>query len=289
MARDRANIRLNLWADEDWRNLSIEAQHLYLMLLSHPSLSYAGVADWRPKRLAPLTGTATPEGIEDAAQELQSSAFVYADEDTEEILIRSFVRHDGVIRHPKLRVSMANDYAAISSSLIREFVAFELQRLSTEEPDLPLWEHPSVKAILKATARDMRTHPQAQPKPNPSLSQGNAKAWEQVELSPSDSLPTTTATATSPKGDAAVPPRRAPERPLPESWEPNEAHKTKCRERNIDIAHEVERFHNHAKANDRRQRDWDAAFHNWLTNAKPRTAPAGRPTQASWMIPRKAG
>lgn len=63
--------------------------------------------------------------------------------------------------------------------------------------------------------------------------------------------------------------RCRPERPLPDDWAPNEKHAQQARERHADLAFEAERFRNHAKANDRRARDWDAAFRNWLMKAQP--------------------
>ncbi len=66
--------------------------------------------------------------------------------------------------------------------------------------------------------------------------------------------------------------RRKPERPLPDGWEPNDAHRANAAERGIDVAREAEAFRNHAQANDRRARDWDAAFRTWLSRARPSIA-----------------
>lgn len=64
--------------------------------------------------------------------------------------------------------------------------------------------------------------------------------------------------------------RRRPARPLPEDWEPHDKHKEWAEQHRLDLAHEVFQFTNHAKANDRRQADWDAAFYTWLGKAYPR-------------------
>ena len=52
MGRDRANIRTDMWGDDDWRGLTPGAQWLYEYLLTSPTLIYAGVADWRQVRVA---------------------------------------------------------------------------------------------------------------------------------------------------------------------------------------------------------------------------------------------
>ena len=65
--------------------------------------------------------------------------------------------------------------------------------------------------------------------------------------------------------------RRKPERPLPADWLPNESHKAYANENSISLDFQADRFRNHAQANDRRARDWDAAFRNWLLKAEKTT------------------
>lgn len=72
-----------------------------------------------------------------------------------------------------------------------------------------------------------------------------------------------------PDPSPSVPTRRRPERPIPDEWAPNDAHKAYASKKNISLDFQVERFRNHAQANDRRARDWDAAFRNWLLKAEP--------------------
>lgn len=62
--------------------------------------------------------------------------------------------------------------------------------------------------------------------------------------------------------------RRKPEQPLPDGWGPANSAYEYCELHNLDIRHEESQFRNHVAANDRRQRDWDAAFRTWLGNAK---------------------
>lgn len=64
-----------------------------------------------------------------------------------------------------------------------------------------------------------------------------------------------------------VSPRRSPESRLPEAWEPTDTHRNKAAELRLDIDREAEKFRDHAAANDRRARNWDAAFRTWLTKA----------------------
>lgn len=61
--------------------------------------------------------------------------------------------------------------------------------------------------------------------------------------------------------------RRSPERALPRDWMPNVTHADLATAEGVDLSREADRFRDHARANDRKQRDWDAAFRNWLRKA----------------------
>lgn len=267
MARDRASIRVDMWADADWRDLPLDAQHLYMLLLSHATLNYAGVADWRPGRLAALTNGQSREDVIAAGAVLESRRFILIDDDTEEVLVRSFVKHDGLMKQPKLAVSMANAYSGIASSKIQQVVAFEVQKYRDRNPELSCWEHKQVQTVLgaKASGIDAFTHP-ATPIVTPGVTPGGGQGLAE---------PTTTATTTATSTEVDIGAhRRKPERPLPDEWGPSSSHETFCREYGIDLDHEVNQFRSHALANDRRQRDWDQSFRTWLGNAKKWAKPA---------------
>lgn len=68
---------------------------------------------------------------------------------------------------------------------------------------------------------------------------------------------------------SAAAPRRKPETALPEDWKPNAKHAALASERGVELSSEAFRFRAHAAANDRRQRDWSAAFTMWLSKARP--------------------
>lgn len=64
---------------------------------------------------------------------------------------------------------------------------------------------------------------------------------------------------------------------LPEDWSPTESHRAKAKELSVSVTEQAERFRLHAKANDRRQVDWDSAFHMWLRKALDYGGGNGRP------------
>lgn len=280
MARDRANINTAVWTDDDWRDLGRDEQWLYIALLTSPTLSYAGVADWRPGRIAVNAEGTTAADVERIGQALQARRFIFIDADTEEVLIRSFLRHDGLLKQPKLAVSMVNAHGAIASKKIRRVVVHELHRLHAEHPYWRAFEVEKVQALLKLEGADMSTFtptvtPGLTPTVTPDVTPGLTPT-----LTQSQALPTTTATTTATPADAGGsggnaprPPasanRKKPATPLPGTWAPTDSHKTKAAERGIDVDAEAEAFRLHAEAHDRRAVRWDAAFSMWLTKATP--------------------
>lgn len=149
MARDHAQVQLRIWDDDDWRDLSGNAQHLYLILLTHSTLSYCGVADWRPARLTGLVRDWDADVLQVAADELVDKLFILTDEDTEEVLLRSFIRNDGLMKQPKMAAAMATAYSSVGSSALRGVIVHELIRLHEDQPDLNGWKSDKALALLE--------------------------------------------------------------------------------------------------------------------------------------------
>lgn len=267
MARDRANIYVDIWADQDWRDLTTTAQHLYMQMLTHGTLNYAGVLDWHPGRLAAMSRGRTREDVERDASLLEQAGFILVDTDTDEALIRSFLKHDGVLKQPKIVVSMTNAFASVASRKIREVIAFEVQKLHVREPGLKAWEVRQVRTILEFEGRPIHDvtlglgvgfTPSVTPAVTPNADQAQG-------------LPTTTATYTdtslSNERDRGAPPstrRRSSESSIPADWSPNQSAVSFAAEQGLDLDYEAEQFVGHAHANDRRLRNWDAGFRTWL-------------------------
>ena len=164
MAREHANIRLDMWGDGAWRALSMPAQWLYELLLTHPKTNRAGVCDWRPRRLAAMAAGLSVGDVERMAAELVAGFFIVIDEDTEEVLVRSYVKHDGVMKQPNMAVTMANDWTGVASELLRSVVAFEVQKLKAEHPDLPGWKSArQLETILSFSGVNVKIDPSVDP------------------------------------------------------------------------------------------------------------------------------
>lgn len=156
MARTYARVKVDIWNDDDFRELSAYAQYLYFTLITDPELSYCGVTDWRPRKIAGKSGATLPEALEMAAVELIEAHFIVVCEATEEVLVRTFLRHDGVLQNAKLAVSASNAIAAIGSNALRWVVMHELKRAKKDNPDWTAWKVDRLKDMLGRKATDIR-------------------------------------------------------------------------------------------------------------------------------------
>ena len=192
MARKYAALRLDMLADVKFRALTGGAQRLYMTLLAHNTLTYCGVADWRPKRLAHYTSDSTVESIEAEGAELAAGLFIVIDEDTDEVLIRSYIKYDEVMRQWRLAASLAASFGSIVSDTIRAVVVDELEELQTANPHLPAWERSDVLLVLSKPSKSAKE-----------IYRDSGAAWG--KLTPNfapDSTPNTAPTAAPSEGQA---------------------------------------------------------------------------------------
>lgn len=156
MAREFAKVLNSIWLDDDWRDLTASAQHLYLVMLTDPQLSYAGVTDWRPKRIIQKAKEWSLFDCYRAAVELSEKLFLVIDEDTEEAFVRSFMRHDEIMKNPRLAVSAVKAYGDIASNKIRQAFVWELLRLKEADNSLSGLQKPQVISVMRNKACDPR-------------------------------------------------------------------------------------------------------------------------------------
>jgi len=129
MAQDFAPLLRSIWSDEDWRALPVDAQHVYLMLLSHPDRNSAGVLSLTLKKWTRLARDLSPARLDDALAELDVSGFVVVDAETEEVLVRSFIRRATVYKHIRMLASALREVAEVESDRLRSALGQELVRL----------------------------------------------------------------------------------------------------------------------------------------------------------------
>lgn len=140
MARDHARIKVAIWADPEFRALGWQQQYAFFMLLSQPRVSYCGVLEYLPRRYASMAADLTVDEVEKSIGGLQEKRFVLLDQDTEELLIRSYVRHDELLKMANPAKAMAKDYAQVLSAGHRDAILGELQRAYVDAPQMKGWE-----------------------------------------------------------------------------------------------------------------------------------------------------
>ncbi|QIJ61449.1 hypothetical protein [Streptomyces sp. JB150] len=133
MARGHGRILTSIWEDSDFLTLDEREQRLYLFLISQPNLNHAGLLPLTLRRWSRKARELTHIELEKRLQALEDTRFIVMDEDTEELLIRSFVRNDGVWKQPKVMGAMVSGAMEISSRRLRRALLAEVDRIPLDE------------------------------------------------------------------------------------------------------------------------------------------------------------
>jgi len=303
MPRDHATVNYGMVADNDYRSLPSPAQLLYINMWVAAGISYCGVRDWRPSRISGWTEDTTTADVLAAGDCLRARHFIVTDDDTEEALVRSWVRFDGVMRKPRLAISFVSAYYETASSTLRKVIVHEAKKLQRNEPELPCWSDPRVISVLEQESCSAKDLPPVSDPFEPGFAPGLEQTLHRVSTGVSTARtpsPTPTPLTPAPSGSPEVadeqdaPTPSAPAKksgkkksatPLGDDWRPTEDHLTRCIDRGLDPALELEKFRAHAEANDRRQVSWNAAFTQWLLTARPPQGGTVHPIRQGDLLP----
>lgn len=165
MARSYTKIYPTIWSDEEFIALTELAQRAYFLLATNVKLSNAGVMALQPSKWARLAADSTTTGLRDAIGKLIDERFVLVDDDTEELLVRSFIRHDGYFRDPNRRKAVLSAIDEIESPTLRAVAAEELARAirtpsegSPPDPDQdPRQDTPSDNSSLQSSVGSVQS------------------------------------------------------------------------------------------------------------------------------------
>ncbi|MFF1684641.1 hypothetical protein [Streptomyces sp. NPDC058254] len=133
MARGHGRILTSIWEDSDFLKLDEREQRFYLFLISQPNLNHAGLLPLTLRRWSRKAHGLTFAEVEKRLQSLDGAQFIVMDDDTEELLIRSFVRNDGVWRMPKVMGAMVSGALEISSRRLQAALLAEMDRIPLGE------------------------------------------------------------------------------------------------------------------------------------------------------------
>lgn len=121
-----------VWGDEDFKALNARQQLLYLKLLSQPDISIAGVLTMAVPRWAAQTVKLTVKEVEADLRALEKTSFVVCDHETQEVLVRSYIRNDLGWKSTKTFKSIAGAVERVLSPSIRGAISSELTKIDTK-------------------------------------------------------------------------------------------------------------------------------------------------------------
>lgn len=125
MARRFAPLLTAIWDDDDFCALTPAAQRMYMQLLSQKRLSLCGVLPYAPRNLARGCTHLTVTDINTALEELEQHRYILIDHDTDEILVRTILKHDPP-RGIKVIQGMWSSWLEIDSEPFRRHVVHSL-------------------------------------------------------------------------------------------------------------------------------------------------------------------
>jgi hypothetical protein len=146
-ARLYGKLLVNNWRDQDWLNLSTDAQWLYGYLLSQPTTDTAGVFPIQISKWAKSSPDMTVDRVKAAARQLANHDFIVVDFGTEEGLLRTYIRDDNACpnvficalrcarqaQSPKLRAALLKEIRQLG----RKFTDSELTLIDELESSIP--------------------------------------------------------------------------------------------------------------------------------------------------------
>jgi hypothetical protein len=120
VARTHGRIYTSIWdSGSEFRTLTARAQRVYLVLLSQPQINNCGCLPYVPKKWVRLAPDETDATLETAIRELVDRRFIVLDEQTDELLIRTFIKHDRIEKQPQLAQAARREFGETESREIR--------------------------------------------------------------------------------------------------------------------------------------------------------------------------
>lgn len=122
MARSYGKLLCEVWDDPkhvDFLALSSDAKVLYWAFCSQRDITAAGVVPLTPRRWRRWFG-GDSSAAENALDDLAEAGFVMIDDDTAEVWVRSFIKHDGRLDNSNLAKSVDTAVSLIRSDAIQD-------------------------------------------------------------------------------------------------------------------------------------------------------------------------
>lgn len=184
MARSFARWDVNSWtANSGWRDLTPMEQWCYFMLASQAKLTICGAIDLKLTVWAGYADGLTVEELTALLESLEAKEYVVIDWATEELVIRSFTRHDGCFANQNTGRGVWRAIDSVASVELREVIVENLPDTAFEPKFQPQAERPlNRRSISGSNSRSLNgsnprnpPHPIPMPEADSPLSGGSAE------------------------------------------------------------------------------------------------------------------
>lgn len=279
MARTRAMILTRIWMDPDFVALQPATKLVYLALISQPDVNHLGVLSVAYGRWARAMG-GSAEWVRGCVAQLVEARFVVVDEETEQLLIRSFLRNDGVCRQPNVLSAAASAVGALASAKIATALLEEIARIEAEE----ITE--KTQPILASMKVQLKTLGEGFPEPfSEPFPEGFPEPVSKGSENPSGNPLGDRGKGLGVSPEVAVSRARARGTRLPVDFTVTPEMVAWARERcpGVDGRRETEKFENYWRSKTGAQAtklDWPATWRNWMLAAAERLPVRLGPGQA---------
>lgn len=307
MPRTEARVFNSIWKDPAFVSLPAGAQRLYLFLLSQDDLSYCGVmplkkSGWSRKAadltvadierdLKWLEGTDYPSAY--PSRESAPTPLVVVDYETDELLVRSLLRRDGIWKQPNLLKLARESAESVDSRRICGVLLAELRRLPLNETGSD-----QVKTLVADFIADLgkgEPYPTAYPPPDPSGNPADDPTGQDYARAgglgdryvPEPGIPDPLFPGPPTSTSLAAPPKEPRQgHRLPDDFAVDAEMRDWARRKapHVDADRETERFCDYWRSKpgrEGRKLDWRLTWNNWMRTAEDRQGPRARPGQPS--------
>lgn len=117
MARSHAIVHSSI-LESDLSERSIPSQLLYRQLMERPERNTLGVITYRPGSWVKYLPGLTTADVEELVVELEHYGFLVVDRDELELIHRTHMHHDGVLKQPQVLMAAAKARTAVESKKI---------------------------------------------------------------------------------------------------------------------------------------------------------------------------
>jgi hypothetical protein len=128
-----APVHHAIWNDDDFLALEPEAKLVYFLLFTHRKLSRCGCLDLMPSRWAKATGYDL-ETLTAALSELSEARFVVIDPATEELVVRTKVKHDKPGRWTQIK-AVWRAWETVESQTLRDWLLYSFPEECWSDPE----------------------------------------------------------------------------------------------------------------------------------------------------------